>query len=372
MRRMLRSAPRIAIAATALMLLATGSASAAVGSVPLTTWQTNGRVEAVATVGSVTYIGGTFTRVSDHSGNSVTVSNLAAVDGSGNVISTFHPAVGGEVKAVVATSSTVFAGGGFTTVAGKSRLRLAAFSRAGALLTFPARTNGEVSALALSAGRLYVGGTFTQASGRLRSNAAAFVIRNGLLSRWNPSPNGRVTALMTQPTRIFLGGFFTTVKGQASRRLAAVAPVTGNKLRWRGHPSGQVLSLAQQNGAIYVGVAGLGGAINRFTAIGNRVWVRQVNGNVKSIAVVRNQVYVGGHFGAICARMPRHCATLIPRRHLLSLKTANGDLTAWNPEANSALGVYILKPASRWLSVGGDFTVIGGVSQTHYGRFPIN
>jgi hypothetical protein len=353
------------------MLLATGSAAAAVGSVPTPTWQTNGRVAAVATVGGVTYIGGTFTKVTDHSGHSLTVSNLAALDSNGNVISTFHPAIGGEVKAVVATSSMVIAGGGFTTVAGKVRQRIAAFSRAGALLSFAARTNGEVSALALGGGRLYVGGTFTQASGRLRSNAAAFVIRNGLLSRWNPSPNGRVAALMTQPNRVFLGGFFTTVKGQASRRLAAVAPITGNKLPWRGHPSGQVLSLAQQNGAIYVGVSGLGGAVNRFTAIGNRAWVRQVNGNVKTIAVVRNQVYVGGHFSAICARHP-HCPMLITRRHLLSLKTGNGDLTAWNPEANSALGVYILWPATRWLSVGGDFTVLGGVSQTHYGRFPIN
>ena len=33
---------------------------------------------------------------------------------------TFHPAVGGEVKALVATSSMVIAGGGFTTVAGKT------------------------------------------------------------------------------------------------------------------------------------------------------------------------------------------------------------------------------------------------------------
>ena len=246
---------------------------------------------------------------------------------------------------MVATSSTVFAGGGFTTVAGKSRLRLAAFSRAGALLTFPARTNGEVSALALSAGRLYVGGTFTQASGRLRSNAAAFVIRNGLLSRWNPSPNGRVTALMTQPTRIFLGGFFTTVKGQASRRLAAVAPVTGNKLRWRGHPSGQVLSLAQQNGAIYR----RSGWAWRGDQPVHRHWSTAC-GCDRSTATSSRSSWSETRCMSEATSVPsaracrRHCATLIPRRHLLSLKTANGDLTAWNPEANSALGVYILKP----------------------------
>ena len=68
---------------------------------------------------------------------------------------------------------------------------------------------------------------------------------------------------------------------------------------------------------IYVGVSGLGGAINQFSAVGNRVWVRQVNGNVKSITVIGNQVYVGGHFSGICVRHP-HCPALVTRRHLLA------------------------------------------------------
>ena len=81
-------------------------------------------------------------------------------------------------------------------------------------------------------------------------------------------------------------------------------------------------------------------------------------------------MYVGGHFSGICVRRP-HCPALVTRRHLLGLKTSNGDLTAWNPEANSDLGVYVLARTPSWLSVGGDFTVIGGVSQAHYARLPI-
>jgi hypothetical protein len=352
-------------------MLFAAPAVAGVAAVPTQTWQTNGRVEAIATVSGVTYIGGTFTQLTDHSGTKVTVSNLAALDPTGAAITTFHPAVAGEVKAVVASHSIVYAAGGFTTVEGKPRLRIAAFSRAGTLLSFAAHTNGEVSSLALSGGRLYAGGTFTQANGSLRSNAAAFNATTGLLGRWRPDPNNRVTAILAQPTRILLGGFFNTVRGKMAKHLAAVSPVIGGVLPWRGHPSGQVLTLAQGGTQIYAGVSGLGGAINRYTSGGLRVWVRQVNGNVKSIVVVGSQLYVGGHFSGICVPPVHTCPTLVRRQHLLSLVTATGALAPWNPEANSILGVYALAKTSSWVSVGGDFTVIGGAAQAHYARFAL-
>ena len=368
---MRRYLPRIGLAIAGLTLLATASASAAVGTVPLSTWQTNGRVSAITTINGVTYLGGTFTKLTDHAGHSMTVSNLAALNSAGVPVASFHPAVSGEVKTIVGNSSMVIAGGSFTSVEGKTRLRIAAFSRQGALLSYPAHTNGEVSALAIGGTRLYVGGTFTQANGHPRMNTAAFVLKTGAVSRWRADANGRVVAILTQPRRIILGGFFNTVRGRLGHHMAAVTPVTGVRLPWRGHPSGQVLSLSQNGGDIFAGVSGYGGSINDFNPRGNRRWVRQVNGNVKSIIVIKNQVYVGGHFSGICVRQPR-CPALITRRHLLSLNRANGNLMAWNPEANSPLGVYMLARAASWLSVGGDFTVLGGASQAHYGRFAVS
>ncbi len=355
-----------------LILLAT-SASADVAAVPTQTWQANGRVEAMATVSGITYIGGTFTKVNDHSGHSITVSNLAAIDAAGNAIASFHPKVSGEVKTVVANHSMVIVGGGFTMVEGKSRLRIAAFSRSGTLLSFAAHTNGEVSALAMGSGRLYAGGTFTQANGQPRQNAAAFNLRTGVLSRWRADTNDRITAILTQPKRVFLGGYFTTVRGVPARRLAAVSPVVGGLLPWVGHPSGQVLTLAQSpRGDIFAGVAGMGGAVNDYGPTGQRRWVRQVDGNVKSIVVIGNAVYIGGHFSNTCTQTGPKCPGLIRRQHLISLYTANGGVTPWNPEANSVLGVYALARAAGWLSAGGDFTILGKVAQAHYGRFPIS
>ena len=364
----------IGIAVLGLGSIASAAGAAvSVGTTPMPTWQTNGRIEAMATVSGVTYAGGTFTRVTDHSGNSITVSNLAAFDAAGNAIPAFHPAVQGEIKALVANHSMVIVGGDFTSVAGTTRNRIAAFSRKGALLPLTANTNGEVSALAMGGGRLYAGGTFTRANGVLRSNAAAFNLTTGVLSRWTANADGRVTSILAQSRRVFLGGYFNFVNGQRARHLAPVSPVYGAVLPWLGHPTGQVLTLGQGTTStdVFAGVAGMGGAVNDYTATGNRRWVRMVDGNVKTIILVGNQVYIGGHFSNTCTQTGPKCPGLIRRQHLISLYTANGGLTPWNPEANSILGVYAFSRAAGWLSVGGDFTVLGGAKQSHYGRFPI-
>ncbi len=361
-------------AACGLMMLCVGPAAAAattVASTPVPTWQTNGRVSAMVTVSGVTYLGGTFTSLTDHSGHTMTVSNMAAINAAGDAITTFHPTVDGEVKALVATHSRIYAGGDFLNVNGNSRQRLAVFARNGTLLSYPARTNGEVSALALMGGRLYVGGTFTQASGVTVSNVAAFNATTGAVTRWKPQADGRVVALLAQRNRILIGGYFRTVNGNPARRLASTGPVYGSSLPWAGHPSGEVLALTSNGRDVFAAVAGLGGAVNDYTSTGGRRWVRQVNGNAKTLIVVGGVVYVGGHFSAACSVTGGTCPALIPRPHLLALNAADGSLTPWNPGANSALGVYSFARAAGWLSVGGDFTVIGRASQAHYARLPI-
>ncbi len=350
-------------------------AGASVGVVPASTWQVNGRVEAIATVAGVTYIGGSFTRLSDRSGDSLKVTNLAALDPSGAAITTFHPNVNGEVRAIVANLTTVVVGGSFTTIDGYATPQVAVLSRQGVVNPLAIGTNGEVSALALSAGRLYVGGTFTLANNQPRLNVAAFNVSTGHISRWRADANDRVNALLAQPKRILLGGYFTTVNGAPARHMAAVGPVLGSSQSWRGHPSGEVLTLSQQPAAsarsdVFVGVAGRGGAINDFMADGNRRWVRQVDGNVKSLTVIGGQVYVGGHFSNACSKPGLSCSVLVRRQHLLSLSKTNGALTAWNPTSDSALGVYALNRATGWLSIGGDFTKIGKTNQAHYARLP--
>jgi hypothetical protein len=48
---------------------------------------------------------------------------------------------------------------------------------------------------------------------------------------------------------------------------------------------------------------------------------------------------------------------------------ATGEVDAWNPGANSSLGVFALTASSDALHVGGDFTRIGQQAQQGYGVF---
>ncbi len=59
------------LAAGALILTMAPAASAVVSSTPASTWQADGRVRAILRVGSTVYLAGSFTSLSDHSGNSV-------------------------------------------------------------------------------------------------------------------------------------------------------------------------------------------------------------------------------------------------------------------------------------------------------------
>jgi hypothetical protein len=97
----------------------------------------------------------------------------------------------------------------------------------------------------------------------------------------------------------------------------------------------------------------------------------QTDGGGQAIAVIGGEVYLGGHFDNVCpgdthldgAGRSVCTGAGTARRKLLSVDTASGRPTAWNPSANSALGVFAMAPtAAGSLAAGGDFTQVGGTA----------
>lgn len=283
---------------------------------------TNGKVEAVATStdGSRVFIGGTFTTV-----NGVPRANLAAVDattgaviegwsadtgglvptvhslavhgdrlyvagkysGIGTtgrsklaavatdtaaVITSFTPKANGSVREVVVSpdGSTVFAGGGFSSLGGVSRPNRtgAVHADTGAATPFaPAqgggsvvtvalspdgsrfffstennnlfaydhaisdtpvwvtKTSGNTQAIAVSQGELYMGGHFSgfQAYGIKRPFLASVNPANGVPTTWDPKTLGGkmgVWALMIEGSHVHAGGVFSTFDLQSQRGYA--------------------------------------------------------------------------------------------------------------------------------------------------------
>ena len=218
-------------------------------------------------------------------GQAIALNNLALVDTSNNnaVVTTFKHKFNGEVlaTAVSADHNTLYVGGEFTTVDGKSIQHLVAFSIAsgasfgtilpawsvgGKATVNPAVKNaayskrGRVRALLVgpslpgggATGTLYVGGDFSSALGAATQQLVAIDIASGkVLTGFTPNFVATTTlpycgdftavtaannwtqiwslALSNDGTtnRLYVSGHFDTVDGNAQTALAAVDPATG-------------------------------------------------------------------------------------------------------------------------------------------------
>jgi len=167
---------------------------------------------------------------------------------------------------------------------------------------------------------------------------------------------------------VYLGGAFIRVGGVARGRLAAVAAGgAGAVLAWNHRADGRVRALAASASRLYAG-----GQFGAWTTAGAAKFpTLETDGGGQAIAVIGGEVYLGGHFGNICpggthldgAGRSVCTGAGTARRKLLSVDAASGRPTAWNPSANSALGVFAMAPtAGGSLVAGGDFTQVGGAA----------
>src|SRR5438067_9769415 len=191
----------LALITIALAMLAAPVPAMAVSSTPASSWQTNGRVRAIAIAAGKIFIGGDFTRVRapGASGGGVVRTHLAALSLTTGRVMPWHPRANGTVTALRANAAgtTMYIGGGFTTINGFSRAHVAAVTTSGsAVRKWHANTNGTVYAIAVSASRVYLGGSFTAVKGRRRIRLAAIGnTSSAAVAPWHPNANSTVRAL---------------------------------------------------------------------------------------------------------------------------------------------------------------------------------
>jgi hypothetical protein len=389
-----------------------GEARAAVRSSPDSTWQTNGRVRAIDYSRGVVYVGGSFTRVRPPSGTSgeVVRNHVAAFDAATGRLLRWNPNANGAVRALAVTRSTVYLGGNFTTVRGRPRARVAAVNKAGGrLLRWNPNANGAVEEIVRDrAGNLYLGGTFTTVGGRRRLRVAR-VGAGGAVHSWKapvteangpcpPDCPPMVFALGLRRSTLYIGGRFGFVNGAARNSAAAVSTVNGSTRAW--NPSivspnprkpaqiGRVLDMAigssraylcgdfwRADGAVSANLA----AVDLVTGDRDRAFNANTDGGSPACQLKDGLVYVGGHFGQVgppsgWESASGQKATLTgsgtaKRVHIAAFDARTGAIAAWNPGANSTLGVHSLASGTGRLGVGGDFTKIGGRAQQGFAQF---
>jgi hypothetical protein len=106
-----------------------------------------------------------------------------------------------------------------------------------------------------SGSTIYAGGGFTTIGGISRNCIAAIDIASGLASAWDPNANDTVKAIIKVGSTVYVGGMFTTIGGQNRNRLAGIDETTGLATTWDPNADASVNTLCYFDNILYVGGA---------------------------------------------------------------------------------------------------------------------
>ncbi|MCX6878653.1 MAG: choice-of-anchor D domain-containing protein [Verrucomicrobia bacterium] len=228
-------------------------------------------------------VGGNFTTV-----GGVARNRIARLNADGSLDSGFNPDANSTVytprvySLALQADGKILMSGGFTTVGGAGRNRIARLNPDGSLdAGFNPDANSYVDSLALQAdGKILVGGDFTTVGGEGRNHIARLNADGSIDTGFNPDASGSATSLVLQADgKILVGGMFTTVGGMARNRIARLNADGSLDTGFNPDASGSVSSIAlQADGKILVGgdfttVGGM--ARNRIARLSNNIAATQ-------------------------------------------------------------------------------------------------
>jgi hypothetical protein len=163
---------------------------------------------------------------------------------------------------------------------------------------------------------------------------------------------------------VFVGGVFSSIGGERCANIAQIDPNTGaaipNPMMWT---NGEVRTIALAGETLYVG-GWFSNAVNRgrngmaaFDLRSGMItgWDPQASpdARVRQVIVSNGVVYASGEFSSIRGHQ---------RNHLAALHPETGEPTSWNPRANSYARILGVRDSTVYVS--GTFTEIGGETRS--------
>jgi PQQ enzyme-like repeat protein len=374
--------PMAALVTLVAVLITGGVAWAATADAPTPTWQTNGRVLAVAYSGTTVYLAGTFTSVRPPGNRpgvgEVARNRAAAFDVTTGGLLAWNPNVNGEVRALAVAGQTVYLGGGFSRVGSSTRRRIAAVNASSGQPTgWNPAVSAKVTALATDGSTVWLGGTFTSVGGSPRLRLAAVSATTAAVTGFRADVDGEadgsgpyVNALALHGSGLYVAGAFSSIGGVSRTVSARVDPTSGAVAAWTAATryTATAIAVAPDGARVYVGGRGPGGYVAAFTATtGATLWSRNPDGDVQALTATAADVYIGGHFDVVGG---------LVRNHLANLGPTNGAVGSWDPGADSSEGAFVLATDNRSrLWVGGAFTQTGdhkSINQQGFAQYAIS
>jgi hypothetical protein len=341
----------------------------------------NGTANAIAIDGSNVFVGGSFTSV----GGQTARSRIARLLPDGTVDPDWDPGSNNTVNALLVSGSDVYAGGQFTSIGGQSRNRLARLTTAdgGAAdaLWNPDVGNGTVNSLTLSGTSLFVGGGFTTISTQTHNRIAKVPTTGAGTadSGWTASASGSVLALATDGTSVYAGGTFITMNGPPTGNrpfIAKLAAADGTlDPNWNPSANSVVRALALSGSSLFVGgdftsiggqtrngLAKLSAGPSPDTGTADIAWDPNANSVVRALVIAGTDIYAGGDFTLVGGAS---------HNNVVRLPTGDGGAhdSGWNPIANGT--VSALAATSTRLAAGGAFTTVHSQSRQGVALFDL-
>lgn len=328
---------------------------------------------------AILYAGGEFETVN---GGDAYRNSLAAFNTSNGIVTTFDPSPNSTVYTLALSNNgvTLYTGGSFTDVNnGTTRNFLAAFNTTTSVATsFDPNAGSTVYASDLSSDGniLYVGGSFGAIGGEARVQFAAIDTGTGLATSLDAGipPGDDLTvyavALSNDESTVYIGGDeqLNGIGGQDRRYFGAVDTTTGLATTLNPKFVGSVYTISYSpQDTLFVG----GGFSTAETVARGEVAAIDlttyeltdfdpditgvVDGTVHALALSSDSsiLYIGGGISAVNN-------DTVPRNNLLSVYTASGDATMFDPDLDGRAYTLELSSDNNTLYVGGSFLTVNG------------
>jgi PKD repeat protein len=388
----------------------------------LPTVQVDGIVWKQVIVGNTVYVGGEFANARPAGAapgtNLVPRTNLLAYNlTTGALITSFNHTLNGGVTDMAASpdGTRLYVVGGFTTVNGAARSRIAAFNLpTGTLNTsFAPNLNGTTKAVAATNTTVYAGGHFSAVNNTARYRVAAMNASNGaLVPGFVPVVDDRqVQSIVVSPDEesVAISGTFTSVNSNTANSygIAWLDAGTGatrtlpvnSRVRNAGD-SASIMRLTATDEAWY-GVGwhyGAGGTTEGTFKVswtdGTLVWIEDCHGDTYDVAALGDVVYTASHkhycgngagFPETKPRSYYHSTAFTDEVRGTNTKdiwgypdhpgTPRPDLLTWYPQTD--IGTYTGKSQAVWtvtgnadyVLYGGEFPKVNGVGQQGLVRY---
>jgi hypothetical protein len=321
----------------------------------------NQDVDVIVISGGIVYAGGRFSNI-----GGINRSNVAALDATTGLATTWNPNADGMVRSIVVSGSVVYLAGDFSWIGGygvNNRNRIAAIDvSTGSATSWNPNCNNSVYAINVSGGTVYLGGNFTQVGGQVRNYLAAVNASDAALTSWNPNADNTVQTMILNGSIIYAGGSFTTIAGQVRNKIAAINTASSTVTSWNPNANGAVRSIVVNGSTIFAAgdftsiglqtrgyIAGLDASTGSATS-----WISNALDDIYALAINGTQLFVGGIFRSIGGQY---------RNNLAAIDAVNGYATSWNPQTNGR--VWEVTANGSTIYLGGEFTTVNGTTRNY-------